>query len=584
MKILTNHIGYEQRAHKKALLACEGKTAVGGFTLLPADGGAAVFRGDAAECGEVARWHTGYYYLLDFTACGEEGLFTIRCDTQEGPVLSQPFEIRRNLLGRRTLSDAGYYFKAQRSSGEWLEADRRITFMGSREGVKDVHGGWYDASGDPGIHMSHLSHATYFNPQQHPLSAYVFFQAFDLLEATGNGLYNQILRRYLDEGYVGADFIMRMRTEKGTFFKAVQRLDSFASVRVSRKLVFEYDHSSRQFGAAATAGQETVADRNYETSLRCGGGLCIAALAAAGRHYYPSAGFSQSEYILSAKDSYAYLEANNETYANDGQWNLLDEYCALVALTELYLATRENTNRLKGSEMARRILKRFVVVKEGGYFSVDGTDRPFFHASDAGLPVMALLNFSDIAQDAALCADISRVCDQAMAYQLAVTQEVNNPFGYARQLVRTGGQNKTAFFFPHDTEAAPWWQGENARLASLAAAAYRTAGVTADADRKKALRRFAADQLDWILGLNPFDSCMMQGHGRNHIEYYSLDRYEFMACPGGIVNGITAGIDDGEGICYHREPDGVTLDNWRWAEQWIPHVSWYIWAVALAAV
>lgn len=77
---------------------------------------------------------------------------------------------------------------------------------------------------------------------------------------------------------------------------------------------------------------------------------------------------------------------------------------------------------------------------------------------------------------------------------------------------------------------------------------------------------------------------MMQGHGRNHIEYYSLDRYEFMACPGGIVNGITAGIDDGEGICYHREPDGVTLDNWRWAEQWIPHVSWYIWAVALAAV
>ena len=584
MKILINHIGYEQHAPKKALLACQGKTGAGGFALVPADGGAAVFHGAAVECGEVARWHTGYYYLFDFTAYCGEGIYILRCDTPEGPVLSQPFEIRHNLLGHRTLSDAGYYFKAQRSSGEWLEADRHITFMGSRAGVLDVHGGWYDASGDPGIHMSHLSHSTYFNPQQHPLSAYVFFKAFDLLEATGNGLYNQILRRYLDEGYVGADFIMRMRTEKGTFFRAVQRLDSFASVRVSRNLVFEYDHSSRQFGAAMTAGQETIADRNYETSLRCGGGLCITALAAAGRHYYPSAGYSQSEYILAAKDSYACLEANNETYANDGQWNLVDEYCALAALTELYLATRENTYRLKGREMARRILKRFVQAGEGGYFSVDGTGRPFFHASDAGLPVMALLGFLDIARDEALSADILRVCGQAMAYQLAVTKEVNNPFGYARQLVRTGGRNKTAFFFPHDTEAAPWWQGENARLASLAAAAYRMAAVTADAEKREALLRFAADQLDWILGLNPFDSCMMKGHGRNHIEYYSLDRYEFMACPGGIVNGITGGIDDDEGICYHREPDEAVKDNWRWAEQWIPHVSWYIWAVALAAV
>ena len=60
------------------------------------------------------------------------------------------------------------------------------------------------------------------------------------------------------------------------------------------------------------------------------------------------------------------------------------------------------------------------------------------------------------------------------AWQLkfdAVTAEVNNPFGYARQLVRTDGKVRTAFFFPHDTEAAPWWQGENARLASMAAAA-----------------------------------------------------------------------------------------------------------------
>ena len=52
---------------------------------------------------------------------------------------------------------------------------------------------------------------------------------------------------------------------------------------------------------------------------------------------------------------------------------------------------------------------------------------------------------------------------RSLRFELSVTDEVNNPFGYARQLVRMGdGTVRTAFFFPHDTEAAPWWQGEDA--------------------------------------------------------------------------------------------------------------------------
>jgi hypothetical protein len=54
----------------------------------------------------------------------------------------------------------------------------------------------------------------------------------------------------------------------------------------------------------------------------------------------------------------------------------------------------------------------------------------------------------------------------------SITREVNNPSGYARQLVRMGNEAiRTAFFFPHNTEAAPRQQGEDARLASRAAAA-----------------------------------------------------------------------------------------------------------------
>ena len=37
--------------------------------------------------------------------------------------------------------------------------------------------------------------------------------------------------------------------------------------------------------------------------------------------------------------------------------------------------------------------------------------------------------------------------------------------------------------------------------------------------RREELRRFALDQVDWVLGRNPFDVCMLQGRGRNAPDY-----------------------------------------------------------------
>ena len=50
-------------------------------------------------------------------------------------------------------------------------------------------------------------------------------------------------------------------------------------------------------------------------------------------------------------------------------------------------------------------------------------------------------------------------------------RQAPNPFGYARQYVKDPGGKRAAFFMPHRNETGYWWQGENARLASLAAAA-----------------------------------------------------------------------------------------------------------------
>ncbi|WP_431242320.1 hypothetical protein ACQ9BO_20960 [Flavobacterium sp. P21] len=55
-----------------------------------------------------------------------------------------------------------------------------------------------------------------------------------------------------------------------------------------------------------------------------------------------------------------------------------------------------------------------------------------------------------------------------MDYNLSVTNNTSNPFGYARQSFLFNGQVKDGFFIPHENETGWWWQGENARLASLA--------------------------------------------------------------------------------------------------------------------
>jgi hypothetical protein len=585
MKILINHVGYLSLEAKRAVLQGSATDKPQGFVLV-GNNGSQAFSGGVLRVGEVANWKTGHYWILDFSAFKGEGKFTIRVDMGDSILISDEFEIRLNLLTMRLLSAAGYYFKARRSTGEWLLADRDLFFIGNhRDGRVDAHGGWYDATGDNGIHLSHLSHSTYFNPQQLQLSSYTFFRVFEFLEKSENEEYTMVKRRMLDEGSFGADFLMRMRSPGGSFFISINRPTAFTPVIGSRGLGFFYHHSSSQFETkAATADKEVVADENYEVSLRSGGGLAIATLAAAARHFYPGRDFTEAEYVDAARKIWKNLEAHNEKYTNDGQWNLIDEYCALIAVTELYLTTGEYEYLVKSRLMYERIHQRIEDLGNGKLRLMTIPGMPFHHATDEGLPVVAMLQYAEIEplpeKRYAAIAD----CEGLMRRLLDLTHDVNNPFEYPRlEHLDDDGVIKAKFFFPHNSAAKPWWQGDNARIASLSAAASLLASVTQNKKLAEELVCFSQAPLDWILGLNPFDSCMMEGYGKNNIQYFFKDRHDFLNCPGGIVNGITSGINDEEGIEFITERGGPTDDNWRWAEQWLPHVSWFMYALAQKA-
>src|SRR5690606_35436165 len=105
-----------------------------------------------------------------------------------------------------------------------------------------------------------------------------------------------------------------------------------------------------------------------------------------------------------------------------------------------------------------------------GYFIADDGNRPFWHAAAAGLPVVALVRYLDAEKDRTYRRQALAVIRRFIDFQLAVTGEVPNPFGYARQVFRFRERLRTGFFIPHENESGWWWQGENARLASLATA------------------------------------------------------------------------------------------------------------------
>jgi hypothetical protein len=538
--------------------------------------------------GPVNAWGKWVFWTADFSSWKKPGHYAIETVTDAGgktaTVRSCSFEINDDLLERTTLSNVLYYFKGQRSSGLIDRADSHLPLPDGTPGFVDVHGGWYDATGDYGIHLSHQNPTSYFNPQQVPLVAWTLMKSYLTLKARKDDNFSEYERRLLDEGLYGADFLVRVKRPEGSFFESISGpgKEKLAQDRAignpnwHTQIKKNASDSTERIGAAS-------GPHAYEAGFRAGGGMAIAALALAST--LPEHGdFTGAEYLRAAEDAFAFLNAHNTELLNDGKENILDDYCALMAATELYQATHKQAYRAAADKRADQLMAR--LTSEGAYhdyWRADEAQRPYFHPSDAGLPVISLIGYAQIA-DAATQARVRIAVERSLRFELGVTDEVNNPFGYARQLVRmSNGQMRTAFFFPHDTEAAPWWQGENARLGSLACAARLAAPLFAsDPAFQAQLESYAWNQLHWILGRNPFDASMLMGSGHNNAPYMFFRSYKYTNAPGAIINGVTSAMDNEDGIAFN-EGYAVTGkdEDWRWTEEWLPHAAWYLYAVSL---
>ncbi|MCM2423582.1 glycoside hydrolase family 9 protein [Streptomyces sp. RKAG293] len=569
--VLLGHLGYGLRASKAVVAVLPDGRAPRRVELLTADA-SVVRRLTAGPVQAVPGWRCGPFARVELPEDLEPGRYAVRVVGGGGrPTVSDPFEVAEDRLQRATMSDVLAYFKAMRSSGEIDRKDRHAALWGDDTGREvDARGGWLDASGDTSKFLSHLTYTRTMSPQQMPLCAWAMMAARDAITEHHPALVRSLGARLRDEALWGADFLVRFRAPEGYFYTGV------------------FDALTKELDERVVSAPlaECVRTDRYQAAYRQGGGLAIAALARAAA-LDDHGDFTGPDYLSAAVQGFVHLEAHNLEYLDDGTESIVDDYTALLAATELVAAGAGGEDGAPGTgarEAARRrvrsLLSRYVRPADGpGWFTGDAEGRPFFHAAEAGLPVLALTRFATVLPGSPEAGPARALALEAMLDTVRRTHAVPNPFGYPRQRVRPADASaKDAFFFPHANETGYWWQGENATIASLAAAASACAALDdAGEDDRARLGAFADDQLAWITGRNPFDASMVQGRGRNNVDYTS----DFPNIPGGIVNGITSGWSDEEDIAF-LPPDAPPGDVWRWAEQWIPHTGWFLLAVASA--
>ncbi|EGR0620322.1 glycoside hydrolase family 9 protein [Vibrio parahaemolyticus] len=560
MLLLTNHIGYERLGPKKAIIQTE-QPHLSSYTaqLICATSEQTVATFAVEEQGKVANWHQGYFYLIDFSSFTDSGDYFLQVEDSR----SSSFTVGEHILLNQTLSDVIHYFKSQRCGGVFDQQDRQVPVLNANQTV-DVHGGWYDASGDVSKYLSHLSYANYLNPQQTPMVVWNILKGLSLLEGSED-IAAFTRTRLIEEALFGADFLVRMQNEKGFFYMTV--FDKWSKDTAQREICAYETQLGHKFD-------------DYQAGFRQGGGVAIAALAAASRLGVHGE-YDQQKYRNAAENGYWHLKEHNTQYLNDGEENIIDEYCALLASVELFKATKE-TRYLEESRLwAQRLVARQMSDEQIQHFwsaNQDGS-RPYFHAAEAGLPVIALCEYLAIEDDSVQTESVKRIVNRACEFEIKISSKVTNPFGYPRQYVKGVNESKRdAFFVAHNNESGYWWQGENARLGSLATMAYLAQPHIASQEIQQQLSVFAQDALNWIVGLNPYDMCMLDGQGRNNPDY--LPQYGFFNAKGGVCNGITGGFEDEEDIAFNppAQKDDM-LQNWRWGEQWIPHGAWYLLAI-----
>ncbi|MCL2207152.1 MAG: discoidin domain-containing protein [Fibromonadales bacterium] len=412
--ILVNVVGYEKNGAKRAVI--QSSSAISATTADVISGSTVVHTINLGAQTSVSGWSGRVFRIADFSNFEQDGKYRLRV----GSTTSPEFSIGEKILQRETGSFQIGFFKGMRHTGE---GDRNLAIYGGG-GTHNIYGGWWDATGDPGKHLSHLSYANYFNPQQIPLVVWALLQANEFQpEIFGTTAAKE-------EIAWGADYLMRSLSKDNYFYMSV--FDNWGGWNGAPREICAWG----DLAGITNGNSDGVRSTAYQSAMREGGGVSIAALARASKAGI-SKDSSAAQYLAGAKRAYDHLKANPTRYQDNGRENIIDDYTGLLAATELYNATNEEQYLLDAQQRATSLLARQSA--DGWFYTEDAVrNRPFYHAADEGFPIVALVRYIEVCKPGDSQA-IHNAIKKNFSWYKTITYQDPNPFEYVKMYGTMGG-------------------------------------------------------------------------------------------------------------------------------------------------
>jgi hypothetical protein len=250
----------------------------------------------------------------------------------------------------------------------------------------------------------------------------------------------------------------------------------------------------------------------------------------------------------------------------------------MFAAVELFKTTGEEKYKAFAISQAG-LLKQLQVVRNenepGGFFRESfENDRPYKNIWQGCLGLISLCDLVNLFPDHKDSGIWKEIISGYINNYLLKIAERNSfgivPFGLYSEK-DPGGNRKTGkywyrYFMQPELE---WWVGINSNLASAGVGFIKAARIFKSQEMKK----MAQQQLDWIMGNNPFNSSTLIGVGYNHPKHFPGSTFQpgTPVIPGAVLNGLGGTSDD--------MPD-MGNGNWQISEYWTPMVAFTIWLLA----
>jgi len=555
--LLINQAGYVPGAGKA--IVSKGKLA-GKFELVNLETGSVVYSGNFISKTDDFGLHSS----ADFSGFTGEGFYYVRTDTMR----SYPFRISKDVYHAPVELIVGY-FSLQRcgsSTTGYLSpchVDDGIRMDNGKH--QDVSGGWHDASD-----LRKWVGATIYG-------MIGLAKTYELLDEN-----NTLRPKILDELLWGNRYFLNMQEPEGYVMNYVggdvkkhsdsNRWTNNEIGKEGGELKFVKPSAGKSMNDMLLFG--TNDDRVIRTD--------------------PVDSISQYNFITSQAIMARITRASDPQYSDkclDAAVRCYD-WCqktikdtdagilgaGIQAATEMYKTTKSNTYRDFAVEQATQLRKLQVKKPEGGisgfYLTSLTNNEPYkdiWHGCLEFISICDLIRTFPSHNDVDAWKDM--VSNYATGYLLPMSKKNSFgivPFGLYSTKDPAGNRKIGKYWYRYFMQPElAWWVGINSNVASAGIGLVKIADILKD----EKLRSVAQKQLDWIIGVNPFNSSTLIGVGYNHPKHFGGSSFspKTPVLPGAVLNGLGGDKAD--------QPV-IGTGNWQISEYWTPMVAYTLWLMA----